>query len=53
MRPFADNYAEELGLDEDHLRTEWSYEYPLARTSEGELVVSGNKYNLSQYGQMT
>ena len=40
MRPIPDNYAEELGLDEDHLRTEWSYEYPLARTSEGELVVS-------------
>ena len=39
MRPFADNYAEELGLDEDHLRTEWSYEYPLARTSAGKLEL--------------
>ena len=53
IRPFSDNYAEELELDEDHERIKWSYEYPPARTSVGELVASVHKYSLNQYVQMT
>ena len=53
MRPFSDNYAEERDLDEDRERMEWSYEYPSAWTSAGELLASAHKYNLNQYAQMT
>ena len=53
MIPFADNFVEELGHDEDHERIEWNYEYPLAPTSAGELVASAHKHNINQYVQMT
>ena len=53
MRPSSNNYAEERDLDEDRERIKWSFEYPPARASKGELVAFGHMYNINQYGEMT